>query len=77
MVYVLGFYIPLTDLLIIFLGLVTLILVAVLIEMRKMRLMGQQMLTIEKQMRSIEDKMEDEEKALGKLVNKLKKMLKD
>jgi hypothetical protein len=77
MVYVLGFYIPLTDLLIIFLGFISFILVAVLIEIRKMRLVEKQMVSIEKQLVSIEKKMDSEEKALSKMVNKLKKMLKD
>jgi cell division protein FtsL len=76
MVYLLGFYIPLTDLLVVFAAFTTVLLVAVLMELRKMRLVQQKMADLEGQMKDIEKKMESEEKSLSKMLDKVKKMLK-
>ena len=76
MVYLLGFYIPLTDLLVVFAAFTTVLLVAVLMELRKLRLMQQSMADLEGQMKEIEKKMESEERSLSKMLDKVKKMLK-
>ena len=76
MVYLLGFYIPLTDLLVVFAAFTTVLLVAVLMELRKLKLTQQRMAELEGQMKDIEKKMESEEKSLSKMLDKVKKMLK-
>jgi hypothetical protein len=69
MVYVLGFYIPLTDLLVVFSLFTTVLLIAVLIELRKLS-------RLEDKMVAIENKMEAEERAMAKMLDKLKKKVK-
>lgn len=76
MVYLLGFYIPLTDLLVVFAAFTTLLLVAVLTELRKLRLTQQRMAELEGQMKQIEKKLDSEERSLSKMLDKVKKMLK-
>ncbi len=76
MVYLLGFYIPLTDLLVVFAAFTTLLLVAVLMELRKLRLAQQRMAELEGQMKQIEKKLDSEERSLSKMLDKVKKMLK-
>jgi uncharacterized membrane protein (DUF106 family) len=76
MVYLLGFYIPLTDLLVVFAAFTTVLLVAVLMELRKLRIMQDKMANMEKQMKEIEKKMDAEERSLSKMLDKVKKMLK-
>jgi membrane protein insertase Oxa1/YidC/SpoIIIJ len=76
MVYLLGFYIPLTDLLVVLAAFSTLLLVAVLMELRKLRLTQQRMAELEGQMKQIEKKLESEERSLSKMLDKVKKMLK-
>ena len=69
MVYVLGFYIPLTDLLVVFSLFTTVLLIAVLIELKKLNRLEDKMIAIEK-------KMEAEERSMAKMLDKLKKKVK-
>lgn len=76
MVYVLGFYIPLTDLLVLFSLFVTVLLFAVLIELKKLRRIEEKMINIENKMLVLEKNMQTDEKAMDKMLDKLKKMIK-
>lgn len=76
MVYVLGFYIPLTDLLVLFSLFTTVLLVAVLIELKKLKRIEDKMVNVENKMEMVEKKMESDEKSMEKMLKKLEKMVK-
>ena len=76
MVYVLGFYIPLTDLLVLFSLFTTVLLVAVLIELKKLKRIEEKMIFIGSKMELVEKKMESDEKSMAKMLKKLEKMVK-
>jgi energy-converting hydrogenase Eha subunit H len=73
MVYVLGFYIPLTDVLVLFSLFTTVLLVAVLLELKKLKRIEEKMMNIESKMESVEKKLESDERSMGKMLNKLDK----
>jgi len=76
MVYLFGFDVPLADLLVVFAAFTTVLLVAVLMELRKLRLMQQRMAGLEHQIKEMEGKMNSEEASLSKMLGKMKRMLK-